>query len=60
MRQACGVENVPGGVEEVRSKVMREQLGVKRPVEGGAPSDRPDRPDRPKSRAVPRKPRVRP
>ena len=51
---------VPGGVEEVRSKVMREQLGVKRPVEGGAPSDRPDRPDRPKSRAVPRKPRVRP
>ena len=27
---------VPGGVEEVRSKVMREQLGVKRPVEGGA------------------------
>jgi 23S rRNA pseudouridine2605 synthase len=51
---------VPGGVEEVRSKVMREQLGVKRPVEGGGPSDRPDRPDRPKSRAVPRKPRVRP
>jgi len=48
---------VPGAVEEVRSKVMREQLGVKRPVEGAAP---PDRPDRPKSRAVPRKPRVRP
>ena len=47
----------PGAVEEVRSKVMREQLGVKRPVDADAAVSRPDRP---KSRAVPRKPRVRP
>jgi 23S rRNA pseudouridine2605 synthase len=28
----------PGGVEEVRSKVMREQLGIKRPVPGREPA----------------------
>ncbi len=47
----------PGAVEEVRSKVMREQLGVKRPIEPGTSAARPDGP---KSRAVPRGPRVRP
>jgi 23S rRNA pseudouridine2605 synthase len=47
----------PGAVEEVRSKVMREQLGVKRPIETAPPGGDPERP---KSRAVSRGPRVRP